>query len=201
MWLFITFLIGISVIVLELSLETILICLERHKIVNTTSMEWFGNSTLQLQRMAHEELGLGDWEGCGGKAVPVTRKGELLGVFAMDPKHIKLVNLSQIAQETESATKPDSLRDQEGAGNQSEMINEWSGSVSLHDESDGTTSNPPTNTDEDPPGPAKDDSYHSNSGTLIEQQGAHQHETASPGPPEDIAAAPHDSVRPYPTSI
>ncbi|KAK6211789.1 hypothetical protein LQW54_005648 [Pestalotiopsis sp. IQ-011] len=40
-------------------------------------LEWTSNSTLQLQRMAHEELGLGTWTKCTD-IVPATKAGELL---------------------------------------------------------------------------------------------------------------------------
>lgn len=38
------------------------------------------DETLQLQRLAHEELGLGTWTGCD-KDVPVTARFERLGVL------------------------------------------------------------------------------------------------------------------------
>lgn len=52
-------------------------------------MEWFSNDVLQLQRMVHEELGLGTWKDCTGPgAIPITEKGELLGLLSRgDPKH------------------------------------------------------------------------------------------------------------------
>ncbi|KAB2568637.1 hypothetical protein BFW01_g2078 [Lasiodiplodia theobromae] len=47
-------------------------------------LEWSANETLQLQRLAHEELGVGPWEACDS-AIPVTaRKGERLGVLDLD---------------------------------------------------------------------------------------------------------------------
>ncbi|KAF4543485.1 Cytochrome p450 protein [Lasiodiplodia theobromae] len=47
-------------------------------------LEWSANETLQLQRLAHEELGVGPWEACDS-AVPVTtRKGERLGVLDLE---------------------------------------------------------------------------------------------------------------------
>lgn len=64
--------------------------------MKVSSLEWFSNETLQLQRMAHEELGLGGvWSGCTGPgAIPVTDKGELLGVLdVLDPGHPRLVNI------------------------------------------------------------------------------------------------------------
>ncbi|KAF2820131.1 hypothetical protein CC86DRAFT_429685 [Ophiobolus disseminans] len=50
-------------------------------------LEWCANGTLQLQRLAHEELGLGHWSACT-QDVPITRKGEMLGLlYFRDPEH------------------------------------------------------------------------------------------------------------------
>lgn len=47
------------------------------------------NETLQLQRLAHEELGLGTWTRCD-KDVPVTTRFERLGVLMRRREHIYL---------------------------------------------------------------------------------------------------------------
>lgn len=99
MWLSVVLILGVLIISIEQSLETIIPWLERHNIIKTSSTEWFGNDTLQLQRMAHEELGLGDWEGCRGKAIPVTKTGQLLGTFSIaDSEHPKLVDPESVAE-------------------------------------------------------------------------------------------------------
>lgn len=94
MWLVITLTLGAVIVLLEFFLESIVIWLEQCRIVKTPSAEWFSNDTLQLQRMAHEELGLGDWSGCtGSRAIPVTEKGQLLGILnRQDTDHPRLVN-------------------------------------------------------------------------------------------------------------
>ncbi|KAL9112426.1 MAG: hypothetical protein Q9227_003268 [Pyrenula ochraceoflavens] len=108
MWLVIIVVVGMSIVLIEQSLETFVIWLERRNIIKTSTTEWFGNKTLQLHRMAHEELGLGDWEGCRGKEIPVTRKGQLLGIFSIaDPKHPRLVNPRESIQKPESTTNND----------------------------------------------------------------------------------------------
>lgn len=110
MWLIIVLVVGTLIILLECTLETIVIWLERHKFIKTSSTEWFSNDTFQLQRMAHEELGLGNWESCRGKVIPVTHKGQLLGIFdATDPEHPRLVNPSGMNQ------KPDGARNNESS--------------------------------------------------------------------------------------
>ena len=54
-------------------------------------VEWRTNSTLQLQRVAHENLGLGDWAKTD-KAIPVTDSRVTLGVLDIsNTKHARLV--------------------------------------------------------------------------------------------------------------
>ncbi|KAL9116076.1 MAG: hypothetical protein Q9227_000445 [Pyrenula ochraceoflavens] len=108
-WLIVILVVGVIIITIEQLLERIVMFLERRKIIkSTTTAEWIANGTLQLQRMAHEELGLGDWEGCGGGGgvVPVTRKGQLLGVFLTSEEsksvHTKLVDPKLLALGTAS---------------------------------------------------------------------------------------------------
>jgi hypothetical protein len=56
--------------------------------------EWQAGSTLQLQRIAHENLGIGTWKRTD-EPIPVTKLGETLGVFdTSNPKHARLVKPS-----------------------------------------------------------------------------------------------------------
>lgn len=53
--------------------------------------EWQVHSTLQLQRLAHETLGLGTWSRTT-RTIPVTNPGELLGVIdTLDKKKPRFV--------------------------------------------------------------------------------------------------------------
>ena len=54
-------------------------------------LQWILDETLQLQRLAFEEVGMGTWSGTTA-SVPVTRAGELLGGFdaTIDPDHPRL---------------------------------------------------------------------------------------------------------------
>jgi hypothetical protein len=53
--------------------------------------EWQAGSTLQLQRLAHESLGMGSWSKTG-ESVPVTEPGDVLGVFDIrNPEHVRLI--------------------------------------------------------------------------------------------------------------
>jgi len=54
------------------------------------SLEWVTNDTLQLQRLAHEAIGAGNWEGACDD-YPRTERGDLLAVLDItDTKHPKL---------------------------------------------------------------------------------------------------------------
>lgn len=69
-------------------IEPISGCLHKRKGYNKYPyLEWTANSTLQLQRLAHEELGFGTWSE-GTETIPVTKPGQLLGSLDIsDPKH------------------------------------------------------------------------------------------------------------------
>lgn len=72
-------------------LESLVACIQRRrKLDSYARLEWCANETLQLQRLAHEELGMGTWSSCDGE-VPVTERGERLAVLDLtDSKHPKL---------------------------------------------------------------------------------------------------------------
>lgn len=89
----IVFAFGSLIIILDLTLESIIVFVEgRRGTLKYSRLEWFTNDVLETQRLAHEELGLGTWEGCAGvSVVPVTRKGDLLAVLDIsDPEHPRL---------------------------------------------------------------------------------------------------------------
>ncbi|KAF2127586.1 hypothetical protein P153DRAFT_387328 [Dothidotthia symphoricarpi CBS 119687] len=54
--------------------------LSRDRKLTYARAEWQVNSTLQLQRLAHEGIGLGTWSR-GAESVPVTQRGELLAAL------------------------------------------------------------------------------------------------------------------------
>ncbi|KAI0972038.1 hypothetical protein F4678DRAFT_479021 [Xylaria arbuscula] len=64
---------GLLVMSLSLSLEHLARFLQRFvKLDPYSRLEWVSNGTLQLQRLAHEELGFGEWTG-GDETVPTTK--------------------------------------------------------------------------------------------------------------------------------
>ncbi|KAI0390399.1 hypothetical protein F5Y17DRAFT_65954 [Xylariaceae sp. FL0594] len=84
---------GGLIILAEFTLEPSIRWFQRHSTrVNYRRLEWVINDTLQLQRVAHEELGLGGpWMGTTD-SVPFTKPGELLGVLDVhDPSHPMLM--------------------------------------------------------------------------------------------------------------
>ncbi|KAF2140831.1 uncharacterized protein K452DRAFT_206604, partial [Aplosporella prunicola CBS 121167] len=63
---------------------------KRYHLKGYALLEWCTNDTLQLQRLAHEELGFGTWS-YTTDAIPVPKCGEPLAVLDLkDPKHPKL---------------------------------------------------------------------------------------------------------------
>lgn len=86
-----TLALGSLIIILSYALEPILGCVQRRRSWDTYArLEWITNETMQLQRLAHEEVGLVKWEGCA-ENVPVTEKGEKLAVLDLnDLEHPRL---------------------------------------------------------------------------------------------------------------
>jgi len=95
---------GATAILASYSLEPILECIHRrtgrHRY---TFPEWATNQTLQIQRLAYEEIGSESWLR-GLESVPVTEPGEALpGLDLSDPDHPRL---SAIKSPTESGHEP-----------------------------------------------------------------------------------------------
>jgi hypothetical protein len=58
-------------------------------------LEWKANATLQLHRMAHEQVGSGVWSNATG-AVPITSPGELLTSLDIENKEHPRLTRSEI---------------------------------------------------------------------------------------------------------
>lgn len=90
--------VGTVMIALDLSIESIVSCIDKrrkHPRHTYSRLEWHATSTLQLQRLAHEELGIGAWERCTNE-VPVTEYGELLGLLDLsDESHPRLMRADE----------------------------------------------------------------------------------------------------------
>ncbi|KAK3320521.1 hypothetical protein B0T19DRAFT_465342 [Cercophora scortea] len=79
---------GLLAIVVSLCLEPVVHCIQRRlKRDPYSRMEWFATGALQMQRMAHEELGMGVWSQCD-ELVPVSAGNAILaGLDVSDEKH------------------------------------------------------------------------------------------------------------------
>lgn len=78
-----TYVLGSLIAIASYLLQPISAFLHRKKgCLRYAHLEWVSNSTLQLQRLAHEELGIGTWSDCS-KEIPITKPGEILGCLDM----------------------------------------------------------------------------------------------------------------------
>ncbi|KAB2568954.1 hypothetical protein DBV05_g12364 [Lasiodiplodia theobromae] len=83
---------GTFIIIISYALEPLLNCAQKRwrSLDKYSRLEWCINETLQLQRLAHEELGLGVWQR-GVEAVPITEVGARLGMLDLtDLEHPRL---------------------------------------------------------------------------------------------------------------
>lgn len=86
-----TLVVGGFLIVLSYTLEYMVYWLQKHRPVEKyRRLELLTNSTLQLQRLANESLGVGHWTNAT-HGIPITKKGEHLAMLDVsDVKHPKL---------------------------------------------------------------------------------------------------------------
>ncbi|KAI1269234.1 hypothetical protein F5Y18DRAFT_423478 [Xylariaceae sp. FL1019] len=73
------------------------------------TLEWTTNTTLQLQRLAHEGIGIGTWSR-GTEKIPVTRSADLLGVIDMTAMSHPVLS-SQVVREKHEASRNEKLKD------------------------------------------------------------------------------------------
>lgn len=108
------FVVGGLIIFISYALEPVVRWRKRSRHAYAT-LEWTMNDTLQLQRMAHEELGMGNWTNCD-RDVPITEGRDRLAVLDLeDLKHPRL----QVPPDTFEdilAGKPERGRGESGEG-------------------------------------------------------------------------------------
>ncbi|KAI0505314.1 hypothetical protein F5B22DRAFT_528214 [Xylaria bambusicola] len=104
--LFFTLTVGLLLALVSYLLEPISGWLRRRNGYNQyPHLEWTTTSTLQLQRLLHEEVGFGTWS-AGTETIPVTKPGEVLGSLDItNPKHPVL------RRPTDTAGAPSSTRE------------------------------------------------------------------------------------------
>ncbi|KAB2575171.1 hypothetical protein DBV05_g6104 [Lasiodiplodia theobromae] len=100
-------------------------------------LEWCTNETLQLQRLAHEELGVGTWSHALD-AVPRTAKGEVLAVLDWeggDREHPRLMAVVEAAEvvvgEEEGESKTPAVNEEERRGSEAGSSRESDGASSV----------------------------------------------------------------------
>ncbi|KAI3329978.1 hypothetical protein F4824DRAFT_516016 [Ustulina deusta] len=87
---------GLLIISISLSLERLARFLQRYaKLDPHSRLEWVSNGTLQLQRLAHEELGFGEWTGGDGTVPTTTTLTQLARLDTSDFKHPRLLQHSE----------------------------------------------------------------------------------------------------------
>lgn len=112
-----TLALGSLIIIVSYILEPLLSCIQkRWRFLDKYSrLEWCANETLQPQRLAHEELGLGTWHR-GAEPVPLVNAGDRLAMLNLeDLEHPRLKPPPQGLDEV-LAEEVDKKRVQEEAG-------------------------------------------------------------------------------------
>ncbi|PVH98268.1 hypothetical protein DM02DRAFT_596251 [Periconia macrospinosa] len=94
--------------------------------------EWQAGSTLQIQRMAHENLGMGTWSRAN-QGVPVTEKGDRIAVLDVrDEMHPRMMRPDIRPKESPGVTPDSSVRAM-SKGERASMVDEWrKGRKSFH---------------------------------------------------------------------
>ncbi|KAL9616822.1 MAG: hypothetical protein Q9160_008345 [Pyrenula sp. 1 TL-2023] len=121
----ITLVLGGLMIIMSNFIEPLCAFLDRRKKYTYQRLEWISNETLQLQRMVHEELGLGTWSKTTSR-VPVTENDERLGILDIsNQEHPTMVRFPFNHHTNEN---------QESSSPKMEIVHS---SQSIHDPSDG----------------------------------------------------------------
>lgn len=87
----IIFSVGGLIIIASYTIEPFVAWVQRRRKLDSYSrLEWCTNETIQLQRLANEEIGLGVWDRTD-ETIPVTGQDDSLAVLDLtDPKHPRL---------------------------------------------------------------------------------------------------------------
>ncbi|KAJ3566505.1 hypothetical protein NPX13_g7103 [Xylaria arbuscula] len=86
--LYIIFIFGAIIICVSFALEPLLACLyKRRKYKPYTHFEWISNNSLQLHRLAQEELGLTKWSRCTEEVPTTDCDAYLASLDITDPRH------------------------------------------------------------------------------------------------------------------
>ncbi|KAI0151786.1 hypothetical protein GGR57DRAFT_513738 [Xylariaceae sp. FL1272] len=106
-----TYLFGFLVIVTSFSIEPLFWLLYKKCGYNPyATLEWTTNTTLQLQRLAHEGIGLGTWSK-GTDKVPVTQADDLLGCLDLTTMSHPVLG-SQVVQGHDGISQDETLENE-----------------------------------------------------------------------------------------
>jgi hypothetical protein len=106
-----TYISGCLITLVSLIAEPVLSFLSiRRKDKQYATLEWTTNESLQLHRLAHQELEMGNWSGCSDH-VPMTEPDDLLANLDIsDVKHPVLSQPGKTAPAEEKARLDDSTQ-------------------------------------------------------------------------------------------
>jgi hypothetical protein len=94
---------GLLVIIVSFVLEPLASCIQRRfKLSAYRRLEWHSTSAFQLQRLAHEELGIGFWEQCD-QAIPTTAAGTVLASLDISDERHPVLRMPASADEKRMA--------------------------------------------------------------------------------------------------
>lgn len=136
------FFFGLLVIIISFAIEPIASCVQRRfKLTPYARLEWYSTSVFQLQRFAHEELGLGTWENCDGD-LPATAPGTMLATLNIADESHPLLQVP-ITEKTSGDTGP--VTDGQEVADAGEVSSSLSDGSNNQDSSTrSTTPAPPT---------------------------------------------------------
>jgi len=104
------FSIGSLIMLIAACLPSVTARLQRKK--PFSSIEWVTNDTLQLQRLAHEAVGAGQWQGACDD-YPRTRKGDLLAVIDISNKEHPVLRAPAAVEMVKDAEQAEEFQDDE----------------------------------------------------------------------------------------
>lgn len=112
LWMSLVFAVGLLLIILSLSLGSLCRLIQKRagKLWYPLA-EWNSNSCLQLQRLAFEELGVGQWKGCD-QYVPFTEEHtDVEPLDLSEPTHPRLSRPTELSDDSPKTEESESIQD------------------------------------------------------------------------------------------
>ncbi|ETS84639.1 hypothetical protein PFICI_02664 [Pestalotiopsis fici W106-1] len=147
---------GLLIIIISYILEPLTRCAGRRLGKNSYArLEWYSTGVFQLQRMAHEALGVGDWDYCGDD-IPTTAAGTTLALLDIsDENHpfLKADTARNVQNAAKTTEKPShTVQSTETMVVAADTVDSQRGSQELNSKEVASTGNTdrPTSDNEDP---------------------------------------------------